>query len=100
MKLRFRPAALADLEDIYDYIAEDNPAAAGEFVALIRAKCAFLQKTPCGGRIRPEIRDDLRSFSVKTYVIFYRACDDVVEIVNVIRGSRDIETLFSKDDEG
>jgi plasmid stabilization system protein ParE len=31
MKLRFRPAALADLEDIYDYIAADNPVGAGKF---------------------------------------------------------------------
>ncbi len=26
MQLKFRPSALADLEEIYDYIAADNPA--------------------------------------------------------------------------
>lgn len=97
MKLRFRPDALADLEDIYDYIAADDPAAADELIHLIREKCKFLAKTPYGGRARPEIRSDLRSFPVKSYVIFYRIESDAVEIVNVIRGSRDVEAFFAED---
>jgi toxin ParE1/3/4 len=98
MKLRFRPDALADLEDIYDYIAADSPVKAGEFIGLIRDKCKFLAETPYGGRARPEIRSDLRSFPVKSYLILYRIESDIVEIVNIIRGSRDIESFFADDD--
>jgi toxin ParE1/3/4 len=94
MKLRFRPAALADLEEIYDFIAEDNPAKAGEFISHLREKCQFLAEHPLSGRARPEIRSDLRSFPVKRYVILYRIEAESVEIVNVIHSSRDIGTLF------
>ncbi len=36
MKLTFRLEALADLEEIYDDIAEDNTIAAGTFVGKLR----------------------------------------------------------------
>ncbi len=62
MKLRFRPAALTDLEDIYEYIAEDDPLKAGEFIALLREKCRFLAEHPFSGRARPEIRHDTMAF--------------------------------------
>jgi plasmid stabilization system protein ParE len=35
MKLRFRPDALRDLEEIRDYIAEDSPAAAARLIGLL-----------------------------------------------------------------
>ncbi len=35
MKLRFRPQAVTDLEEIHDYIAEDNPQKAKEFVSFL-----------------------------------------------------------------
>lgn len=46
MKLRFRPDALQDLEAIHDYIADDNPEAAGRFIAFLRDRCAFLADNP------------------------------------------------------
>jgi toxin ParE1/3/4 len=48
------------------------------------------------GRLRPELRDDVRRFSVQRYLIFYRVLndDDVVEIVHVFHGARDMEDLF------
>ena len=44
MKLRFRPDVLADLREIYDYIADDNPTKAGEFIEIIREKCRLIAK--------------------------------------------------------
>ena len=90
MQLRFRPSAVTDLEAIHDYIYEDNPNKAKEFVALLRGKCHLLADNPFAGRARPEIRHDLRSFPVQRYVIFYRVLDDAVEIVSVLHGSRDV----------
>ncbi len=94
MKLTFRPEALADLEEIYDYIAEDNPTAAGTFVAELRERCGVLAEQPLIGRERPELHPDLRGFPMGRYVIFYRVLTDEVEIVTVIHGARDIENLF------
>jgi len=54
----------------------------------------MLGENPNMGRLRPEIRADLRGFSVSPYIILYRMTDDAIEIVNIIHGSRDIETLF------
>jgi toxin ParE1/3/4 len=49
-------------------------------------------------RPRPELRPDLRSHHFETYVIFFRYVGDVLEVVNVLEGHRDIEAFF--DDEG
>jgi toxin ParE1/3/4 len=48
------------------------------------------------GRLRIELRDDVRSFPVERYLIFYRVLDEdgVVEIVHIYHGARDIEELF------
>lgn len=94
MKLRFRPAAENDLIEIGDYIACDNPRAAAEFIATIREKCTALVETPNIGGKRPELSAGLRSIPVGHYVIFYRVLADAVEIVNVIHGARDIDSLF------
>jgi toxin ParE1/3/4 len=94
MKLRIRPEARQDLRNIGDYIAHDNRQAARQFVTMLRGRCAFLAENPRVGRERSDLCEGLRSFPVQNYVIFYRILDQMVEIVNVIHGSRDIESLF------
>jgi len=94
MTVLFLPSADADFEQIHDFIAEDNPDKAKEFIASLKQKCFMLGENPNMGRLRPEIRADLRGFSVSPYIILYRMTDDAIEIVNIIHGSRDIETLF------
>jgi len=94
MKLTFRPEALADLEEIYDYIAEDNPSAAGAFLSKLKERCGLLAEQPLIGRERSEIRPDLRGFPFGRYVILYRVLVEEVEIVTVIHGARDVENLF------
>jgi toxin ParE1/3/4 len=51
------------------------------------------------GRSRPELGQDIRSFPVSSYLIFYRQIADGVEIVRVISGYQDLTALFAKDDE-
>jgi toxin ParE1/3/4 len=46
------------------------------------------------GRARTEFRPDLRSHAYKSYIIFFRYVADVLEIVHVIEGHRDMPTLF------
>ena len=92
MKLRIRPEARQDLRDI-------GRSAGGEAVCpdLERA-VRFSRRGPRVGRERPDLGEGLRSFPVGNDVIFYRLLDGVVEIVNVIHGSRDIESLFGRQD--
>lgn len=46
------------------------------------------------GRDRSNLAANLRSFPVKSFVIFYRPANDTVEIVRVLYGARDIESIF------
>ncbi len=91
---RLADAARRDLEDIWDYIAEDNPSAADSFIALLVDKFQLLAREPQIGRERPEIRPGLKSLPVKKYVIFYRVAGSMIEIARVLSGYRDIPTVF------
>ena len=91
---RLADAARRDLEDIWDYIAEDNPSAADAFIAFLVDKFQLLAGEPEIGRERSEIRSGLRSLPVKKYVIFYRVTGNMIEVARVLSGYRDIPTVF------
>jgi len=82
--LVLRPRALADLAEIWAYIAEDSPEQADAFADLLATKFETLARRSGMGRPRPELATDLRSFTVGRYVIFYLPI------------SRDIEALFEE----
>jgi toxin ParE1/3/4 len=102
-QLRFTPAAERDLAEIFDYIADasGSPETARRFAASVEAQCANLARLPSVlGRPRPELRSDLRSFPFKGYVIFFRYLDgDILEIVHIIEGHRDVIAIFAKEDD-
>ena len=91
------PAARADLQQIHDYIAKDNPAAALRFVDQLEAHCTRLADHPHSGVARPEFGPAHRSLVVPgtRYVIIYRHANDRVEILHVRHGSPDLVRLFS-----
>jgi toxin ParE1/3/4 len=93
-RYRLTPAAEKDLDQITDFIATDNPAAAHRLVDRIEAKCQGLAEMPGTGRGRDELAPNLRSSHVGTYVIFYRPEAGGIEVIRVIHGQRDIPKLF------
>lgn len=90
-----RPRALADLAEIWAYIADDSTKNADAFAGLIDEKFHALARQPGMGRARPELGKSLRSFPVGRYVIFYLPLPKGVEIVRVLHGARDIEEVFT-----
>ncbi len=46
------------------------------------------------GRLKDELAPFLRSFLVKNNLIFYRPIDQGIEIVRILHGLQDIETIF------
>ncbi|CAA2103675.1 hypothetical protein MBUL_02315 [Methylobacterium bullatum] len=42
------------------------------------------------GRSRPELADNLRSFPIGAYVLFYLPLPDGIELVRILHGYRDI----------
>ena len=82
--------ATRDLVEIGLHIAQDSPRAADKMLAAIGRKCKMLAHLPRLGRRRDELAPGLRSFSVGSYVVFYRTMHDGVEIIRVLHGARDI----------
>ena len=93
-KIRHAPAATRDLDEIWGFIADDNPDAADRMIDRLRDVADRLAGMPGMGRARPELGTDYRSFPVDQIVIFYRPADDGIEILRYAHGARSIEKLF------
>ncbi|MGH9831991.1 MAG: type II toxin-antitoxin system RelE/ParE family toxin [Blastocatellia bacterium] len=94
LKVIRSPEAAEDLLEIWQYTADDNEAAADKLLDEIDRASKMLARNPQAGRDRPELAPRLRSFPVGRYILFYRPIDDGVEIVRVLHGSRDIDSIF------
>ena len=93
-QFRVAPAARADLDEIWSYIAQDNPEAADKFIRAIVSRFPALAARPELGRMREELSPRLRSFPIGRYVVFYRPMETGVEIARVLHGARDLPPLF------
>ncbi|HLO84020.1 MAG TPA: type II toxin-antitoxin system RelE/ParE family toxin [Nostocaceae cyanobacterium] len=87
--------ALQDIENIWNYIANQNPQAADNLFDQLRAKFPKLAKFPQMGRSRFDLAPSLRCFPVASYLIFYRPIEQGIEIVRILHGSQDIESIFT-----
>jgi len=93
-RLLKRPEAESDLDEIWWYIAQDSPHNADRFLDRIQERCLALADYPQMGTSREELKAGLRSQPIGNYLIFYFSLEDGVDIVRVIHGSRDIESLL------
>ena len=91
------PLAESDLDDIWFYIALDNPGAADRFLDKIDDKLKTFSDHPISGRLRSELADGLRSFPIDAYVVYYLPLKDGLHIIRVLHGARDHDKLFSED---
>jgi len=94
-----RPQAAADLAEIWAYIAGDSPDHADAFLDRIDRELRGLARRPRMGRARPELSDALRSLPVGLHVIFYVPRPKGIEVVRVLHGARDLDSLFAMDDD-
>jgi toxin ParE1/3/4 len=89
------PEALADIELIWDYYAENAGAAtADRLLRGIDDAVSRLDEYPLLGRSRDDVRSGLRSILSGPHVIFYRVVEHRAEIVRVLDGRRDIDEIF------
>jgi toxin ParE1/3/4 len=90
MKLHYSPAARQQIQAIYDYITERNPAAAKRVVARIRAAAAHLRAFPYSGRFG--VVPDTHEWVVRglSYILVYevRPDDDAVVVMAVFHGAQ------------
>jgi toxin ParE1/3/4 len=93
-KVLKRPQAETDLDDIWWYIAQDNPDNADRLLDKIEERCQWLAQFPRMGVSRKELAHGLRSLAVGNYLIFYLPIADGIEVVRVMSGMRDIDAIF------
>ncbi len=80
-----------------DYIAYRSGFDAAEsFLDTINNKCQTLSKFPSMRRNRDELMENVRSFPIDDYLIFYSPIASGIEVLRVVRGYRDSENLFSE----
>lgn len=91
----FSPRARSDFDEILDHIGKTDPDSALDFVTRLQLMCDRLAQMPEMGRKRDDLLPDIRGFPVERYIIFYRVLGTGVEIVRVLHGARDIESIFS-----
>ena len=95
-QLELTNSARQDLKEIWEYIAWNNLAAANKLVKSITDKLPLLCDHPLMGSRRDDLLINLRSISVKKYIIYYQPFDDRIEILHVLHSSRDIKSVFER----
>ena len=90
--LKFTRRAQEDVQQIHDFIADDNPAAALAVIAQIETRCNGLSGKI--GKNRDQIEKGLRSIAEGRYLIFFQEAEGSILIVRVLHGAREIEKLF------
>jgi toxin ParE1/3/4 len=83
-----------DLDDIRDYIQQDNPRAANEVLDKIFEALELLANYPEIGERHEELGRNIRAFTVRPYVIFYHPAADGIHVARIVHGARDFPTLF------
>ena len=98
MRLVFDDLALADLEGIYHWIAEDSPQAAKAVVDRVFASIELLTSFPFMGRAGRE--DGTREWVIPRlpYIAVYEVHDDRGEVIviAVFHGAQDWETQLKE----
>ena len=94
-RLRIARSAVADLDEIWLYIARKQSVEAAErALDLLTSKFPLLASSPRIGRRRPELGTDTRSFPVQNFRIYYREeRPSLVRILYMRHAKRD-ETKF------
>lgn len=85
-----------DLRELLDFIADENPMAAANYVTGIMEACNKLADFP---ELGPHYNSKFRRLVFRNHLVFYRhdKADHLVSIVSVVDGRRDLKRLFSEE---
>ena len=95
-------SAKRDLEEHVDYLKGDSEAVAHRFLDAIEDTFEFLSRNPQVGQRCEFLRADMIEVRIwpihgfRNHLVFFRPLHDGVEIVRVLHGARDLETLFGE----
>jgi toxin ParE1/3/4 len=95
LEIVYRPAALSDLDTIYDYLALEDPRRAIAFIDEIRERCRVLRDYPELGPARENLAPGIRIYPMPHRVIVaYRITEATIEVTRVFSGGQDYESLI------
>jgi toxin ParE1/3/4 len=92
-RLHFSRRAEIDLDEIGSFIARDNPPRAVSFVQELTLQCRSLLDFPKSHPLRPDLGRDVRAAIHGKYLILYVVREEMVEILRVVHGARDLSGL-------
>ena len=91
----FSPQALNDVDEIWLYIAQDSIRQADRFIDELQVLCeGKLALFPNMGRARGYLAKGVLAFPHHRYMIYYRNRKKALEIVRIMHGSVDVESVF------
>ncbi len=96
MRLIFSPFVKYDLAEIAEYISQDSPRHAANWIRVLRSRFGEIAKQPLVYRLRPELGINARLAPVGHYVILFRVRKDTVRIERVVHGSRDLLPILEE----
>ncbi|MCH8269553.1 MAG: type II toxin-antitoxin system RelE/ParE family toxin [Acidobacteria bacterium] len=89
------PEAAQDLIDIWEFIAGDNIDSADQVCEELQEAIQRIVEMPKKGHLRADLTDKpVRFWPVRSYLIIYRPDTTPLQIVRVLHGARDIESLL------
>ena len=91
MKILWTDPAIEDLQNLHGYIAKDSEVYASSFVERIILAVEKLTNFPRLGRVVPEADNQMiRELLYRDYRIIYRINGELIEIITVVQGRRDL----------
>lgn len=93
-RLEWTDPAVADLENVQDYVARDSPEYADALIERLIMSADQLIAFPESGRLVPEATDPkVRELLVEGYRMIYRFKKGAVQILAVVHGARNITRM-------
>ena len=87
----FSPAAVADLDGIWDYTAEQwGLDQADHYIDSIRDACIGLARGDRQGRT-VDIRDGCSKYAINRHLVFFRASESGISVIRVLHQRMDID---------
>ena len=97
-RVRWTETAWSDLEQVISYIARDSARYAASFAREARDASRSLRRFAERGRTVPELgQPDVREIFVRSYRLIYSIADDIIYILGLIHGARDLGAVWERE---
>jgi plasmid stabilization system protein ParE len=94
-RYRLTKPALADLEEILGYIADDRPSAAERVGARFVSTFEALATNPHMGHVREDLTErPVRFWPLYSYLVVYRPDATPLQVLRVLSGYRDLAAVL------